>query len=373
MSYQQKCELVAYTQQVSQGKFKPEVHGNVGVLDLDLVGKDRKLAWQRLGDMSKEAAMTTFINTLNNLCPSFHPYVEAQKKDIEMKAQRHAEEEENRRREEERKKLEEEEELKRKQELEEQEEKRRQIKEALNSQTYEQFKAYAEQQYPNNPDQQAILIRQLQEQHYIQYMQQIFQQQILSQNSTPEKKEVSSELPLDVEAAALEALANVQNFPVDADQYSEGSGNDPEGNNILNSLCFGKFTNLGRNRIPRDRSCFHVDKKGHPGLQGIHTQRRKRFYHQSRPRRNGHSACSYTWRWFLLILGICYWFVSGAPGCWCLLTFESVIVILIDVMHDRYDIGFGLFFEWSKSPTEQVSVHISDSEEEDEEDEHDNG
>jgi hypothetical protein len=42
-------------------------------------------------------------------------------------------------------------------------------------------------------------------------------------------------------------------------------------------------------------------------------------------------------------------------------------------MHDRYDIGFGLFFEWSKSPTEQVSVHISDSEEEDEEDEHDNG
>ena len=245
MSYQQKCELVAYTQQVSQGKFKPEVHGNVGVLDLDLVGKDRKLAWQRLGDMSKEAAMTTFINTLNNLCPSFHPYVEAQKKDIEMKAQRHAEEEENRRREEERKKLEEEEELKRKQELEEQEEKRRQIKEALNSQTYEQFKAYAEQQYPNNPDQQAILIRQLQEQHYIQYMQQIFQQQILSQNSTPEKKEVSSELPLDVEAAALEALANVQNFPVDADQYSEGSGNDPEGNNIVNSLCFGKFTNLG--------------------------------------------------------------------------------------------------------------------------------
>jgi golgi resident protein GCP60 len=55
------------------------------------------------------------------------------------------------------------------------------------------------------------------------------------------------------------------------------------------------------------------------------------------------------------------------------LTFESVIVILIDEMNDRYDIGFGLFFEWSKSPTEQVSVHISDSEEEDEEDEHDNG
>lgn len=35
----------------------------------------------------------------------------------------------------------------------------------------------------------------------------------------------------------------------------------------------------------------------------------------------------------------------------------------------RYDIGFGLFFEWSKSPTEQVSVHISDSEDDDDDDE----
>ena len=63
--------------------------------------------------------------------------------------------------------------------MKEQEEKRKQIKEALNLQTYDQFKSYAEQQYPENPDQQAILIRQLQEQHYIQYMQQIYQQQIL--------------------------------------------------------------------------------------------------------------------------------------------------------------------------------------------------
>ena len=40
-------------------------------------------------------------------------------------------------------------------------------------QSYEEFRTYAEQQYPDNPDQQAILIRQLQEQHYYQYMQQV--------------------------------------------------------------------------------------------------------------------------------------------------------------------------------------------------------
>ena len=54
-----------------------------------------------------------------------------------------------------------------------QEEQRKQIQDALNRQSYEEFRAYAEQQYPDNPDQQAILIRQLQEQHYYQYMQQV--------------------------------------------------------------------------------------------------------------------------------------------------------------------------------------------------------
>ena len=34
---------------------------------------------------------------------------------------------------------------------------------------------------------------------------------------------------------------------------------------------------------------------------------------------------------------------------------------------DSYDIGFGLFFEWTKNPGNQVSVHISESEDEEEE------
>lgn len=51
---------------------------------------------------------------------------------------------------------------------------------ALNAQTFSQFRAYAEQQYPDNPDQQAVLVRQLQEQHYFQYMQQIYQQQVIA-------------------------------------------------------------------------------------------------------------------------------------------------------------------------------------------------
>lgn len=58
---------------------------------------------------------------------------------------------------------------------------RQQIMAALNAQTAVQFQQYAAQQYPNNPEQQLGLIRQLQEQHYQQYMQQLYQVQLAQQ------------------------------------------------------------------------------------------------------------------------------------------------------------------------------------------------
>lgn len=58
---------------------------------------------------------------------------------------------------------------------------RQQIMAALNAQTAVQFQQYAAQQYPNSPEQQLGLIRQLQEQHYQQYMQQLYQVQLAQQ------------------------------------------------------------------------------------------------------------------------------------------------------------------------------------------------
>ena len=75
-----------------------------------------------------------------------------------------------------------------------QEVQRRQIQDALNEKTYSQFRAYAEQQYPNDPDRQAILVRQLQEQHYCQYMQQVYQQQMETQASQAIKEAASSQV-----------------------------------------------------------------------------------------------------------------------------------------------------------------------------------
>ena len=62
---------------------------------------------------------------------------------------------------------------------------RQQIMAALNAQTAVQFQQYAAQQYPESPEQQLGLIRQLQEQHYQQYMQQLYQVQLAQQQVHP--------------------------------------------------------------------------------------------------------------------------------------------------------------------------------------------
>ena len=110
--------------------------------------------------------MIGFIEGVSESMPHLKPYFEALKK----------EQEETKEKEKKEAKIAEEEAKTAKiaeTERQRQEEQRRQIQDALNRQSYEEFRTYAQQQYPDNPDQQAILIRQLQEQHYYQYMQQV--------------------------------------------------------------------------------------------------------------------------------------------------------------------------------------------------------
>lgn len=50
-------------------------------------------------------------------------------------------------------------------------------------------------------------------------------------------------------------------------------------------------------------------------------------------------------------------------------THEDGSCLFWEFATDGYDIGFGVYFEWSKPDTTQVSVHISESEDEDEDEE----
>ncbi|XP_053608432.1 ATP-binding cassette sub-family B member 10, mitochondrial-like [Plodia interpunctella] len=190
LSYEDRLKLVAYTQQTAHGPLDIKSASPLGVLDV--IGRDRRAAWQALGQMSQIQAMAGFVHTLDRLCPLFKPYLEAIQKDLETKKQKQFKKEQD-----ERAHLElqnrimlEKQKQQNTQPTEEQQVQR--IKDALNAQTYEQFLQYAQQQFPGNFDQQAVLIRQLQDKHYQQYIQQLAVDQRLSNTELDEEENEKS-------------------------------------------------------------------------------------------------------------------------------------------------------------------------------------
>ncbi|KAG7199219.1 hypothetical protein KM043_018089 [Ampulex compressa] len=285
LSYEDKLKLVAFTQQVTHGKCTVENAPPLGVLDV--IGRDRRLAWQNLGDISKQQAMEGFIVLLDKLCPLFGTVVEAQKRDIEEKLRL--------KREEEAKRLEEE----------------RRLKEA--------DEVYAEQQYPGNPEQQGVLIRQLQEQHYHKYMQQLHQNQLMldERSAEKEKNAVSDDEKKEDEK---DASVTNENTPLNEDSDEQGEDWPPIS---AAEMWTRKGVEEFKETIRREAGDA-VIKVGH-----------------------GETA------------------TVRVP------THEDGFCLFWEFATDGYDIGFGVYFEWSKPDTNQVSVHISESEdEEDEEDEY---
>lgn len=96
MSYDDNTKLVAFSLQAKTGPLDPSNAPALGVLDV--IGKDRRVAWQNLGNMPREEAIDRFIELIEKLCPSFSPYIEAVKKNkeeilrLELEQQRKEEE-----------------------------------------------------------------------------------------------------------------------------------------------------------------------------------------------------------------------------------------------------------------------------------------
>lgn len=314
LSYEDKLKLVAFTQQVTHGKCSVENAPPPGVLDV--IGRDRRVAWQNLGDISREEAMEGFVVLLDKLCPLFKTVVEAQKRDTEEKERlrkeeelRSAERERELRELEKQRLLDEEERTKR-------ENQRRQIQEALNQQTYHQFKAYAEQQYPGNPEQQGVLVRQLQEQHYHQYMQQLHQNQrvIEEQGSDSERKEKLVEtLGADEKNPLVETSENTPLNEHDSDDA------EPDWPRISTAEMWTRSGVEEFKETIRSEAGDAVIKVGHGETVTVRVP-----------------------------------------------THEDGSYLFWEFATDGYDIGFGVYFEWSKPESSQVSVHISESEDEDE-------
>ncbi|GAB6024954.1 Golgi resident protein GCP60 [Chamberlinius hualienensis] len=320
LSYPEKLQLVARTQQISLGPLDPNIAPPVGYLDV--IGRDRRQAWQSLGNQSKEKSILEYIDILDKACHLFRPYVEAHKKDLEEKERIKREKELQLRREEEereQKRLEEEILLKEQQEQRRLELQKQQIQDALNQQTYFQFKAYVEQQLPGNPEQQAILMRQLQEQHYQQYMQQVYQQQQSLQSLQQSQQPQSQSPNVSQDEARRENKRAVDN----SDGSSNGSSSGDEQSNDL--MVMVKPASMWTRKDVVEFKTSIVKEGGDSVIKVGH----------------------------------------GETVTVRVPTHEDGTCLYWEFATDNYDIGFGVYFEWTKSPGTQVSVHISESEDED--------
>ncbi|XP_012684538.2 Golgi resident protein GCP60 isoform X2 [Clupea harengus] len=361
-TYEEKLRLVALHKQVLLGAYNPDASPEVGFFDV--LGNDRRREWSALGCMEKEEAMVEFVKLLNKCCHLFAPFVtshriereeqERKRREEEARQRREEEERERAREEEERRRREEEERLRREEEERRQaeeerlrvEQQKQQIMAALNAQTAVQFQQYAAQQYPDSPEQQLVLIRQLQEQHYQQYMQQLYQVQLAQQQAALQKQQQQQQ----EEAVVASVLETSE--PLVCSPPAPPAGEEVP---MLNGQA--------------ESTCDSLDKE--PELEPA-----------EEITENGPTADSPA--------------VIAAPSMWTrpqikdfkekirqdvdsvitvgrgevvtvrVPTHEEGSYLFWEFATDHYDIGFGLFFEWSDAAaTASVSVHVSESSDED--------
>ncbi|XP_018609104.2 Golgi resident protein GCP60 [Scleropages formosus] len=350
--YEEKLRLVALHKQVLLGPYHPDSCPEVGFFDV--LGNDRRKEWVSLGNMSKEDAMTEFVKLLNKCCSLFAPFVtshkiekeEQERKRCEEEQRRRLEEEEQERRqqEEERQRREEEQRLQREEEERRQaeeererlEQQKQQIMVALNAQTAVQFQQYAAQQYPGNPEQQQVLIRQLQEQHYQQYMQQLYQVQLAQQQAALNKQQ-------EVTAVAVSAEARRSAVPPGAGNGLTANGAPAE--SLDKEVELDSVGELMENS-PRGPATT-------PLITAPSMWTRPQIKDFKEKIRQDPDSVITVGRGEVVTVRV----PTHQEGSYLFWEFAT----------DHYDVGFGVYFEWSDSPSTAVSIHVSDSSDEDEE------
>lgn len=391
LSYEDNLKLVAFTQQVSHGPLDTATAPPLGVFDV--IGRNRRLAWQQLGTLTRPQSQDGFLELLDRLCASFKPYVEAIKQDRAEK-QRVAVEQERRASELQEHERRRGEEQRRAEEMRTREEQqRRQLQDALNQQTFEQFRAYAEKQYPGNPDEQALLIRQLQTEHYHQYMQQLQAQVVIDsvqqhqQGGQHQQQQrcggVGAEDPTAPTAAAngktiictnhecnepgcagvagtAPAAAASSCTDANGDHYHQNHHHingahchDRSLDDENNGGCGAAGDNDCNDNNDTDPHCRYEYPAVSPASMWTRTDIREFKKNVIASKGDG-----------VLNVGHGNMVTVRVP------TREDGSCMFWEFATDTYDVGFGLYFEWGKSPTQDVTVTVDeDSEEEDDDDE----
>ncbi|XP_056619683.1 Golgi resident protein GCP60 [Triplophysa dalaica] len=354
-TYEEKLRLVALHKQVLQGPYNPDASPEVGFFDV--LGNDRRREWSSLGNMEKDEAMLEFVKLLIKCCNLFAPFIASHKIEKEELERKRREEEEQRRREEEERERQRLEEERRRREEEErlrrEEEERRQVEEerlrveqqkqqimaALNAQTAVQFQQYAAQQYPDSLEQQLILIRQLQEQHYQQYMQQLYQVQLAQQQAALQKQQEDAIVLSTLEASEVSSPPAGEEGP------------------LLNGRA--ESTTDSFEREPDLEAADEVTENGPtdspPVIAAPSMWTRPQIKDFKEKIRQDLDSVITVGRGEVVTVRV--------P------THEEGSYLFWEFATDYYDIGFGVFFEWTDTTNASVSVHVSESSDEDEDEE----
>uniref|UniRef100_A0A8C4QHD8 Golgi resident protein GCP60 n=1 Tax=Eptatretus burgeri TaxID=7764 RepID=A0A8C4QHD8_EPTBU len=325
LTYDSRLSLMALSKQASAGPYQPETGSDVGYLDV--LGSDRRREWAALGEMGKQEAVLKFVEKLAEVCTTFGPYIashrierderERRRREEAERMRREAEEAERRQREEdERKRIEEQQNKLQEEERMRQEQQKQQIMLALNAQTATQFQQYAAQQFPGNPGQQQLLIRQLQEQHYLQYIQQLYQMQIAQQAAALKQQEGEPTEP--------GSDAQTQD-DTSADRSTVSAGED-----VLD------------NGHEESRPCL--------AAPSMWTRPQIRDF-KEKVRQDAESV---------ITVGRGEVVTVRVP------THDEGSYLFWEFATDHYDVGFGVCFEWSEGQAGPPNVHLSESSEEEE-------
>jgi acyl-CoA-binding protein len=82
LDYDQKVQLLALYKQEKYGPHSPEKDEETGYFDI--IGGDRRKAWIRLGNMSKEDAQKELVQLLYKAAPQLEDYVSQQWKALKL-------------------------------------------------------------------------------------------------------------------------------------------------------------------------------------------------------------------------------------------------------------------------------------------------
>ncbi|KAG9347242.1 hypothetical protein JZ751_004809 [Albula glossodonta] len=322
-TYEEKLRLVALHKQVLLGPYNPDASPEVGFFDV--LGNDRRKEWAALGNIGKEEAMVEFVKLLNKCCTLFAPYVTSHKIERDEQERKRREEEERQRQEEEQRERERQEEERRRREEEEQrqreEEERRQLQEE---------RLRMEQQNTGSAVPQAALQK---------------QQEDVTVSASPEETSVSTPPP-------AETQPELPTMNGQSDEHSEGPDPEPEA-----ELAEEEATPDLKDPSPAGTHDLASDPEPEvaPVIAAPSMWTRPQIKDFKEKIRQDADSVITVGRGEVVTVRV--------P------THEEGSYLFWEFATDHYDIGFGVYFEWTDSPNTSVSVHVSESSDDEDEEE----